>query len=156
ARRKHKGRNRGREGVTLPALRTVRAVFPHTALQSVVSSSGVSRGAPSPIQGERPGLREEVVGPEANRPPLTPLTSADTMRSIHAEASTHDRGGRFRWSAPCLAKRALPVLFLASSRLSRVHLPTPFPKCGFAFRTSRGSHRCGTMRALTPARRSNV
>ena len=26
-----------------PALRTVRAVFPHTALQSVVSSSGLSR-----------------------------------------------------------------------------------------------------------------
>src|ERR1700720_82105 len=30
--------DRGREGVTLPALRTVRAVFPHTALQLVVSS----------------------------------------------------------------------------------------------------------------------
>jgi hypothetical protein len=29
--------------VTLPALRTVRAVLPHTALQSLVSSSGVSR-----------------------------------------------------------------------------------------------------------------
>ena len=35
--------DRGREGLPLPALRTVRAVFPHTALQSVVSSSGVSR-----------------------------------------------------------------------------------------------------------------
>src|SRR5207247_671608 len=51
--------------VTLPALRTVRAVFPHTALQSVVSSSGMSRGAPGPIQVEQPGLREEGVGPEA-------------------------------------------------------------------------------------------
>jgi hypothetical protein len=27
----------------LPSLRTVRAVFPHTALQSVVSSSGLAR-----------------------------------------------------------------------------------------------------------------
>jgi hypothetical protein len=38
--------DRGREGFTLPALRTVRAVFPHTALQLVVSSSGVSRFGP--------------------------------------------------------------------------------------------------------------
>src|SRR5438477_4370547 len=57
--------NRGREELPLPALRTVRAVFPHTALQSVVSSSGVSRGAPGPIQAAQPGLREESVGPEA-------------------------------------------------------------------------------------------
>ena len=27
----------------LPSLRTVRAIFPHTALQSVVSSSGLAR-----------------------------------------------------------------------------------------------------------------
>ena len=32
-------RDRGREGVSLPALRTVRAVLPHTALQSMVSTS---------------------------------------------------------------------------------------------------------------------
>ena len=32
--------DRGREGSRLPSLRTVRAVFPHTALQSVVSQSG--------------------------------------------------------------------------------------------------------------------
>jgi hypothetical protein len=38
--------DRGREGFPLPALRTVRAVFPHTALQSVVSSSGASRSLP--------------------------------------------------------------------------------------------------------------
>jgi len=38
--------DRGREGFRLPALRTVRAVFPHTALQSVVSSSGMSLGLP--------------------------------------------------------------------------------------------------------------
>ena len=32
--------DRGREGSRLPSLRTVRAVFPHTALQSAVSTSG--------------------------------------------------------------------------------------------------------------------
>jgi hypothetical protein len=30
-------------GLAVPALRTVRAVLPHTALQSVVSSSGLAR-----------------------------------------------------------------------------------------------------------------
>ena len=30
-------------GFAVPALRTVRAVLPHTALQSVVSSSGLAR-----------------------------------------------------------------------------------------------------------------
>jgi hypothetical protein len=38
--------DRGREGFRLPSLRTVRAVLPHTALQSLVSSSGVSRCCP--------------------------------------------------------------------------------------------------------------
>ena len=57
------GNGRGREGFRLPALRTVRAVFPHTALQLVVSSSGVARGMPGWVKGEQPGIREEVVGP---------------------------------------------------------------------------------------------
>ena len=35
--------DRGRDGFRHPSLRTVQAVFPHTALQSVVSSSGPSR-----------------------------------------------------------------------------------------------------------------
>src|SRR5271157_5547703 len=55
--------DRGREGFRLPALRTVRAVFPHTALQSVVSSSGVSPGEPGCVECEQPCLREEGVGP---------------------------------------------------------------------------------------------
>jgi hypothetical protein len=38
--------DRGREGFRLPSLRTVRAVLPHTALQSLVSASGVSRSGP--------------------------------------------------------------------------------------------------------------
>jgi hypothetical protein len=59
----HRRVDRGREGVTLPALRTVRAVFPHTALQSVVSSSGVSRVLPGFVKCEQPGIGEEGVGP---------------------------------------------------------------------------------------------
>ena len=44
--------DRGREGVgALPALRTVRAVLPHTALQSLVSTSGVSRVRMSGMRG---------------------------------------------------------------------------------------------------------
>src|SRR5690625_7751284 len=55
--------DRGREGFRLPALRTACAVFPHTALQSVVSSSGVSRCLPGRVKGEQPGIREVGVGP---------------------------------------------------------------------------------------------
>jgi hypothetical protein len=36
-------KDRDREGFGLPSLRTVRAVLPHTALQSWLSSSGGSR-----------------------------------------------------------------------------------------------------------------
>src|SRR5258708_23838572 len=51
------------KGFALPALRTVRAVFPHTALQSVVSSSGVSRSPPGCVECEQPCLCEEGIGP---------------------------------------------------------------------------------------------
>ena len=71
---------RGREGLRLPSLRTVRAVFPHTALQSVVSSSGVSRSKPGWVKREQPGPREEGIVPSfvvfkaaANAGPLFPL-----------------------------------------------------------------------------------
>ena len=71
---------RGREGSRLPSLRTVRAVFPHTALQSAVSSSGVSLGKPGRVKREQPGPREEgivpafvVVKAAAHAGPLLPL-----------------------------------------------------------------------------------
>src|SRR5438128_11424760 len=51
------------KGCALPALRTVRAVLPHTALQSVVSSSGVSRWRGGRAKGEEPVSREEGIGP---------------------------------------------------------------------------------------------
>src|SRR5271170_3550158 len=47
----------------LPSLRTVQAIFPHTALQSMVSRSGLSRLPPGRVQGEQPGGREEFVWP---------------------------------------------------------------------------------------------
>ena len=51
------------KGCALPALRTVRAVLPHTALQSLVSSSGVSRLRMGRAKGEQPVSREESIGP---------------------------------------------------------------------------------------------
>jgi hypothetical protein len=57
------GADRGREGSRLPSLRTVQAVFPHTALQSAVSSSGVSHGKPGRVKREQPGPREEGIVP---------------------------------------------------------------------------------------------
>src|SRR5882757_3942943 len=47
----------------LPSLRTVRAVFPHTALQSLVSSSGMSRVFKRCCKGEQSLIREEGVRP---------------------------------------------------------------------------------------------
>ena len=57
------GSDRGREGFRLPSLRTVRAVFPHTALQSGVSSSRLSRRQPGRVKREQPGFREEGIWP---------------------------------------------------------------------------------------------
>src|SRR5579862_193485 len=51
------------KAVGLPSLRTVRAVFPHTALQLLVSSSGVSRLGISCAKGEQPTRSEECVRP---------------------------------------------------------------------------------------------
>src|SRR5467141_5456670 len=47
----------------LPSLRTVRAVFPHTALQLLVSSSGMSRVCKGCCKGEQSLIREESVRP---------------------------------------------------------------------------------------------
>jgi hypothetical protein len=47
----------------LPALRTVHAVLPHTALQKSSSSTGLSIRGPGSIQGEEPGSSKEVVWP---------------------------------------------------------------------------------------------
>jgi hypothetical protein len=41
-------------------------------------------------------------------PPLTPLPSADTMRSVQTEASIQRRSWRFRISVPCIAVSGTP------------------------------------------------
>jgi hypothetical protein len=55
------GVDRGREGSPLPALRTVRAVLPHTALQSVVSSLGSTCQHESFAHGEKPTFSEKGI-----------------------------------------------------------------------------------------------
>ena len=42
------------KAINLPSLRTVRAVFPHTALQSRISSSGLTSYTMSLFHGEKP------------------------------------------------------------------------------------------------------
>lgn len=92
---------------------------------------------------------------ENHLPPLTPLTRADSMRSVHTEASTHGRVPlAVEVSAPCLAS-ALPVLLCSDAdKTASTFLPC-LPSNGFCCPVlSRSSHRCrsGTMRALTPRR----
>ena len=84
-------------------------------------------------------------------PPMTPLSSAATMRSLHSEASTHDRYGPFV-SAPCLTLTGTSGATLCSRCGSHAStfLP-PFPRRDFAFRAFSGSPRNGTMETLTPA-----
>ena len=84
-------------------------------------------------------------------PPMTPLSSAATMRSLHSEASTHDRYGPFV-SAPCLTLTGTSGATLCSRCGSHAStfLP-PVPRRSFAFCASRGFRRFGTMKALTPA-----
>ena len=85
---------------------------------------------------------------EYQRPPLTPLPSADTMR-----LRPH-RGFRpgpvpgvcTTFSLTGTAGASL----LRCGRHTSTFLP-PFPRPGFATRASRDGCRCGTMRALTPA-----
>ena len=58
-------------------------------------------------------------------PPLTPLTSADTIRSVQIAASTQLKSGRScPWaSAPCLAASGTSAFFLAALHPSRIHVP---------------------------------
>src|ERR1700722_19849924 len=42
-------------------------------------------------------------------PPLTPLTSADSIRSVQTEASTHEKSRAA--SPPCVASSALPAFW---------------------------------------------
>src|SRR3954454_5400582 len=64
----------------LPSLRTVRAVFPHTALQSVVSSSRLSRCLPDRVKSERPGIREGAFPPPVTSLPTPTARTPSTPR----------------------------------------------------------------------------
>ena len=99
--------------------------------------------------GEQPLCHEKGL---SYLPPLTPLSSAATMCSLHSEASTHDRYGPFL-SAPCLTLTGTTGATICSRCGSHAStfLP-PFPRRDFAFRPFSGSPRNGTMETLTPAR----
>jgi len=79
------------------------------------------------------------------------------MRSVHTEASTQDQSRSFPVSAPCVAKAgtagAVRCLVTALS-----HPPSYPPSLSAVLLPARlaAHRRCGTMRALTPARRSHV
>jgi len=100
------------------------------------------------IDGEQPLCREKTL---AICLLMTPLSSAANMRSLHSEASTHNRYRSFV-SAPCLTLTGTTGATLCSRRGSHAStfLP-PFPRHDFAFRAFRGSTRNGTMETLTPA-----
>ena len=84
--------------------------------------------------GEQPLCRDEGI---SYWPPVTPFPSASNMRSLHSEASTHDRFGPFA-SAPCLTLTgtagAAPSLCVVVSHAST--FLSPFPQSGFASRSS--------------------
>src|SRR6202035_1651800 len=60
--------------------------------------------------------------------PLTPLPSADSMRSRHPPASIQTRLRRAGISAPCLAFRHLPVLLCPG--MAFTHPPSARPSLG--------------------------
>ena len=78
----------GRKGSRLPSLRTVLAVLPHTALQSLVSTSGMSRS-----ESNRDCVNSKKLRERGYSPPFDAVTSADTMRSIRREASARHSTG---------------------------------------------------------------
>jgi hypothetical protein len=108
----------------------VRAVLPHTALQSVVSSSGWVRSHMNRDDGEQLLCRE---GSISYLPPVTPLPSASHMRSLHSEASAYDRLRPFA-SAPCLTLTGTAGAGPCSRRGSHaIHLPISLPSERFCF-----------------------
>jgi len=128
-----KGVDRGREGLSLPSLRTVRAVFPHTALQSVVSSSGLARLQLGLHLVNSPNSAKDTC-------PLTPLPSAANIRSVQTSRSTHAH-----WAGPdsaYLAPRGTLAVSLSLSFMSFLLVSTflpPLAHAVFLFRTSQAA-----------------
>ena len=92
--------NRGREGFRLPSLRTVQADLPHTALQSVVSSSGLARQGVGFGHGEKPPLSEEGIRPAAmvlqgmTQPPFQVVLTAEYGAQPASYKAIQDREDR--------------------------------------------------------------
>ena len=150
--------HRGREGFRLPSLRTVQADLPHTALQSVVSSSGLARQGVGFGHGEKPPLSEEGIRPAAmvlqgmtqppfqayHLPPVTPLTRAANIRSLHTVGSTHPHWRGSRVSCACLAVSGTDALGIAPPSLLKLTdqpsypplLPRALPRAPGAIRPS--------------------
>src|SRR5436190_18921716 len=83
------------------------------------------------IDGEQPLCREKTL---AICLLMTPLSSAANMRSLHSEASTHNRYRSFV-SAPCLTLTGTTGATLCSRRGSHAStFLSPFPRHDFAFR----------------------
>ena len=82
------------------------------------------------IDGEQPLCREKTL---AICLLMTPLSSAANMRSLHSEASTHNRYGSFV-SAPCLTPYGYYRRYaLLPSWFSRIHLPISLPSARLCF-----------------------
>ena len=116
--------DRGREGSRLPSLRTVLAVFPHTALQSLVATRGCLAQYRTVDRVNSKKLREGGYSP-----PLTPLPaptpcvlSVERLRLAIVQVwSSHQRA-----SLPEIALRHCRNS-LASRQTSRIQLPTSLP-----------------------------
>jgi hypothetical protein len=79
------------------------------------------------------------------------VANAANMRSGHTEAFLHNHSRPWT-SAPCLTLTGTSDAEICSGRgLHASTFLSPFPRCGFAFRTSRDFRRLGTMETLTPA-----
>ena len=113
----------GKELNPLPALRTVRAVLPHTALQSLVSSSGVSRQRKGSAEGELPMSSE---GPLAMGS-LDAVASADTRRPVEIEPSAHHHSGFRGAYAACVALSGTAQTLIGSILTSHLQLPASLP-----------------------------
>ena len=136
----------------------MRAVLPHTALQLVVSSSGLARQQPGFGHGEEPFLSEECVWPAAmiGVTPTYPRTlillaqkcppfvsfDAVAQRRQHAlrpDLAVYPRpvSGRFRRDLFSLLRHCHHFAFAFARSVFHVStFLSPFPRLGFAFRAS--------------------
>src|SRR5205814_827817 len=114
------------------------AVFPHTALQLVVSASGLAQLPSGLLVGQDP-LPRSVQGqqPPSHGTPLPAPSACALSNSRLLLASICTGFSRCRHFQCCV----LPLGFHRASTF----LP-PFPRAGFATRPSRGSRRSGTMK----------